>query len=152
MPRLQRSADEELGDAVPQGWFSFSKQTPNRWALFSLWLCGVDGIEVMERRHFTRVFTWVIFSLQGLKFSMKRRMQRLAQDSSQCSPASGLWEQHPRAAVHPKTQHRTPAPGKQHEAAGRGRAGFVHHQFYPLWLFSATTETGEGLIGQGQWL
>lgn len=50
MPRLQRSADEEqaLGDAVPEGWFSFSEQIPNRWALFffffSLWLCGVDEI------------------------------------------------------------------------------------------------------------
>lgn len=145
MPRLQRSADEELGDAVPQGWFSFSKQTPNRWALFSLWLCGVDGIEVMERRHFTRVFTWVIFSLQGLKFSMKRRMQRLAQDSSQCSPASGLWEQHPRAAVHPKTQHRTPAPGKQHMRlqAGGGLALSII-SFIPFGCSQPRLKQGKG--------
>lgn len=36
VPRLQRLVDEEqvLGDAVPEGWVSFSKQTPNRWALF----------------------------------------------------------------------------------------------------------------------
>ena len=32
------------------GLFLFSKETPNRWPLFSLWLYGVDGIEVTEGR------------------------------------------------------------------------------------------------------
>lgn len=61
MPRLQRSVDEEqaLGEAVPEGWFSFSKQTPNRWALISYGSVEWMGL----RRRFTRSFASVIFSL-----------------------------------------------------------------------------------------
>ena len=54
MPRLQRDQRmsnrrwEMLSEKI--GLFLFSKETPNRWPLFSLWLYGVDGIEVTEGR------------------------------------------------------------------------------------------------------
>lgn len=129
MPRLQRSADEEqaLGDAVPEGWVSFSKQIPTRWALFSLWLCGEDGFEVIERRHFTRGFCLGDFQSPRIPqdCSMRRLMQRLAQDSS----GSALLPQGSGSSVQlctPKTPAQSPRSRETpHEAAGRVRAGFV---------------------------
>lgn len=82
---------------------------------FFLWLCGVDGIEVMERRRFTRGFAWVIFSLQGLDFSQDEEA-----DAEAVSGRSGsaLLPQDsdssiPKAAVQPpKHQHRATDQGK----------------------------------------